>query len=265
MSRIIFYLVFAAIISLPIATAAQSKADQSRNRPQTREILTNESVINLVKAGFKEKTVISIILSSPVSFDVTTPKLIELKKRGVSERIVLMMMQRQEMMAQGYALSDLQEDQLFFRPEDEEFFNAPPKLKIPSEQRGSNDGNESSVFGSRSGSQSRTSRGGLNGESSNEGEVSGSAKVRIIRPPSEGSSNGPKLERARKLDNQAIIDMAQAFFSDGTIIRKIENTHVDFDLSESGLAELRRNRVSDRVIKAMQTAMEEDQPSKNEK
>lgn len=263
MSRIVFCLFVAAIISLPIATAAQSKNSQSKRSQPTREILTNESVINLVKAGFKEKTVISIILSSPVSFDVTTPKLIELKKRGVSERIVLVMMQRQELAAQGAAYAEMQEDQLFFRPEDEDFFNAPPKLRVPSDQRGSNDGEESSVFGSRSGNQSRTNRGGLNGESSNEGEVSGSAKVRIIRPPSEGG--GPKLERARKLDNQAIIDMAQAFFSEGTILRKIENTHVDFDLSANGLAELRRNRVSERIIKAMQDAMQEEQPGKNEK
>ena len=116
---------------------------------------------------------------------------------------------------------------------------------------------ETSVFGSRSGSQSQTrSRNGLNGERSNDGEVSGSASVRIIKPPAE-STSGPKLERAPKLDNQGILEMVEAGFSEGTILRKIESTMVDFDVSPKAVAELRRNRVSDKVIKAMQEAMDD--------
>jgi hypothetical protein len=248
----------AAVAALSANAPAQSSSKKSAPR---REVLNNDAVINLVRAGFKEKTVISIILSSPVAFDVSTPRLIELKKRGVSERIVLVMMQRQEMFNQGAALSDLSEQNLF-RPEDEDFFNSPPRVRMPGDERRGSDSDETSIFGSRSGSESRTrSRGGISGESEHEGEVSGSATVRIIRPPSEGGS-GPKLERARKLDNQAVIDMVQANFSEGTVLRRIENTHVEFDLSPAGLAELRRNRVSERVIKAMETAMGDEQPDK---
>jgi hypothetical protein len=255
----------ACVLCLSLAAVAALHADlpaqsSSKNSPTRREVLNNDAVINLVRAGFKEKTVISIILTSPVAFDVSTPRLIELKKRGVSERVVLVMMQRQEMFNQGAALSDFSEQNLF-RPEDEEFFNSPPKVRMPGDERRSSDSEGTSVFGSRSGSESRTrSRGGISGESEHEGEVSGSATVRIIRPQAEGG--GPKLERARKLDNQAVIDMVQANFSEGTVLRRIENTHVEFDLSPTGLAELRRNRVSERIIKAMETAMGDEQPDK---
>jgi hypothetical protein len=238
----------------PAPSAAQSPSKANQGRP---EVLTNDAVINLVRAGFKEKTVISIILSSPVAFDVSTPKLIELKKRGVSERVVLVMMQQQALYSRSARMSELSEEN-FFRPDDEEFFNSPPKLRMPGDERRGSDSDETSVFGSRSGSQSSTrSRGGISGESEQAGEVGGSATVRIIRPPGEGGG-GPKLERARKLDNQAVIDMVQATFSEGTILRKIENTHVEFDLSASALAELRRNRVSERIIRAMTAAMEDE-------
>lgn len=266
MNRLVSLLCLGIIVAVALATpaAAQSRPDRKSTPSQSsasrgqRETLTNESVINLIRAGFKEKTVMAIIMSSPVSFDVSTPKLIELKKRGVSERVVLTMMQQQELFSRGASLSTLN-DESFFRPEDEAFFKESPRLRLPDDaRRGSRDDEETSIFGSRSGSSSRTrGRGGAGGESANEGEVGGSATARIIRPHVEGGG-GPKLERAQKLTNQAIIDMAQANFSEGTILRRIDNTHVDFDLSTNGLAELRRNRVSERVIQAMRDAMDEE-------
>ena len=51
--------------------------------------LTNASVIKLVRAGFREKTVIAIIHARPVRFDLTPDRLIELKKNNVSEKIIL--------------------------------------------------------------------------------------------------------------------------------------------------------------------------------
>src|ERR1051325_7752872 len=75
-------------------------------------ILTNAAVVKLVKAGFQEKSVISIIASRPVRFDLSTDRIIELKRTGVSEKIILAMMARQE----GTEFSD---DSL----SDEEFFN----------------------------------------------------------------------------------------------------------------------------------------------
>ena len=43
-----------------------------------------------------------------------------------------------------------------------------------------------------------------------------------------------------------------------TIIRRIEQSPAEFDLSPPKLAELRRRRVSDRIIAAMTAAMSDD-------
>src|SRR5712691_10584784 len=56
-----------------------------------QETLTNDSVVKLVRAGFKEKTVVAIIRSRPGRFDLAPDRLIELKRSGVSERIILAM------------------------------------------------------------------------------------------------------------------------------------------------------------------------------
>ena len=88
----------------------------------------------------------------------------------------------------------------------------------------------------------------------------GSASVKILRPAGDAAAGGaslPKLERAPKLDNQGVLEMVQAGFSEGTIIRKIELAQVDFDLSSNALTELKQNRVSEKIIKAMTTAMDE--------
>src|ERR1700687_5808358 len=61
------------------------------------EPLTNTSVIKLVRAGFKEKTVIAIIHSRPNRFDLNAERLIELKHNGVTENIILAMISQEEM------------------------------------------------------------------------------------------------------------------------------------------------------------------------
>src|SRR5262245_42897548 len=73
--------------------------------------LTNASIVKLDKAGIKEKSIITIIASKPVSFDLSTDRLIELKRTGVTEKVILAMMARQE----G---SDFPDDAM----SDEEFF-----------------------------------------------------------------------------------------------------------------------------------------------
>src|SRR3569832_114414 len=57
--------------------------------------LTNASVIRLVKAGFKEKTVITIISNRSNDFKLDTEHLIEMKRRGVNENIILAMLSSQ--------------------------------------------------------------------------------------------------------------------------------------------------------------------------
>ena len=66
----------------------------------------------------------------------------------------------------------------------------------------------------------------------NEGTVTGSATVRILKPESEaGAGATPKLERTPVLDNDGVIRLVEAGFSEGTIIKRIQESPVDFDLS----------------------------------
>src|ERR1044072_8991712 len=76
-------------------------------------LLTNASIVKLVKAGFKDKSIITIISARPVKFDLSTDRLIELKRTGVSEKIILAMMARQE----GAEISDevWTDDETFFK------------------------------------------------------------------------------------------------------------------------------------------------------
>ena len=249
------------LCSFLIVALAAMIYSQQRPAPGQRETLTNEAIINLSKAHFKESTIISLIRTSPVAFDISTAKLIELKKRGVSEHIVMAMIERQSYTSNAQSLAMLGDDD-FFSKDDEAFFNSDPTRTLPSANKRPDDKaakeNEADIFGSRSGSRSKTQSRGLGGgtEQGGESDGSGSATVRIIRPPSE-AGGGPKLERAPKLDNQAILELIQAGFSEGTILRKIEASQVDFDLAPKAVATLRQNRVSERIIKAMTDAMDE--------
>jgi hypothetical protein len=59
---------------------------------QREALLTNASVVKLVRAGFREKTVIAIIRNRASRFNLDPDKLIELKRSGVSENIILAML-----------------------------------------------------------------------------------------------------------------------------------------------------------------------------
>jgi len=57
--------------------------------------ITNDEVIQLVKAGLSEQVVITSIRQAPTKdFDLTTKGLIELKKAGVSDAVILVMQER---------------------------------------------------------------------------------------------------------------------------------------------------------------------------
>ena len=207
--------------------------------------MTNAEVQRLVKAGFKEKSVIAIISVRPPRFDLSTERMIELKKNGVSEKIILAMLARQ----QGMDVSDWGDDA---------FFNDRTTAKPNDSSQSSNSGNGSStdIFGSSGSAQSKTkTRGGVDGSAEGDTQLTGSATVRIIRPPTEAGGNSLKLEKVPTLKNDSIIDLVEAGFSEGTIVRRIEQSPVDFDLSPEKVADLRRHRVTDRVLTAMKTAM----------
>src|SRR5256714_10247459 len=76
-----------------VASAASRAGAQTRG---AEEPLTNASVVKLVRAGFREKTVVAIIGARPVNFDLSPERLIELKKSGVSEHVILAMIARSE-------------------------------------------------------------------------------------------------------------------------------------------------------------------------
>ena len=206
---------------------------------QPSEPLSNTSVFKLVKAGFKEKTIIAIIHSRPNSFKLDTEQLIELKHGGVSENIILAMLSQDQSFV---ALGDMSDDEAFFRAS-----TAPQSGNSP-------------LFGSGSGSKSETkTKGGRSGGNQTDGNVTGSATVRILRPPTE--ANAPaKLERTPTLTNEEVIRLVEAGFSEGTIIKRIENSPANFDLSPAKLEELQKRRVTEPIIAAMTTAMGESAP-----
>ena len=211
--------------------------------------LDNAAVVKLVRAGFHDKTLISIIGSRDVHFDLTPDRLIDLKKQGVPEKIILAMIARQE----GDTVFD---DEVAY----DGSFDFPP-LSSRSGQPSS--GNETNIFGSSGGSRGRSKSTAGRGGNVDDTVTTGSATVRIVRPPAESGGGGaaPKLERTPTLTNDSISDLVQAGFSEGTIIRQIQNSPVDFDLSPGKIDELHRRHVTDPIISAMRTAMADDSSS----
>src|SRR5215210_7939047 len=78
------------------AASAPARAQGVNQSSASAATLTNSSVVKLVRAGFKEKTLIAIINARPVSFDLSPDRLIELKRGGVPERVILAMLARME-------------------------------------------------------------------------------------------------------------------------------------------------------------------------
>jgi hypothetical protein len=125
---------------------------------------------------------------------------------------------------------------------------------------GGSDPGEVNIFGSAGGTSGRTRSRGQDGSGDSDTLTTGSASVRIIRPPAEagGSAQQSKLERTPTLTNDSVVELVEAGFSEGTIVRRIEQSPVEFDLTPAKLTELRRRRVSEHVINAMRAAMGDD-------
>ncbi len=220
--------------------SSSAAAQQSSEPP-----LTNEAVVKLVRAGFKEKTVIAIIRSRPNRFVLDPDRLIELKRNGVAENIILTMLALDESSLTGDDWSD------------DSFFKSKGRS---SENPAGAQGGESDIFGSGSGSKSESSGRGISGSNQGETTTTGSATVRIIRPPTEAGGASLKLEKTPTLTNESIIQLVEAGFSEGTIIKRIEDSPADFDLSPPKLNELRKRRVTDAIIAAMTAAMDDSGP-----
>jgi len=217
----------------------------STARGQQQEPLTNAAIVKLVRAGFKEKTVVSIIRSRPSRFVLDPDRLIELKRSGVSENIILAMLTQDE----SFLLADAE------WTDDFSFGRSKTSAREPRTQDGTD------IFGSSEGSKGQTRSRGVDGSNQGETTTTGTATVRILRP-TEGGAAPTKLERTPTLNNEAVIKLVEAGFSEGTIIKRIEDSPSEFDLSNSKLEELRRRRVNDAVIAAMRAAMS-DEPRRN--
>lgn len=59
-----------------------------------QEVLTNDSVVTMKKAGLSDGVILARIRSSPTKFDVSTPALISLKQAGVSDQVIEAMVTR---------------------------------------------------------------------------------------------------------------------------------------------------------------------------
>jgi hypothetical protein len=235
---------------LVINAAVWCTSASAFQRPAPNAPLDNAAVVKLVRAGFRDKAVISIIGSRDVHFDLSTDQLIALKKHGVSEKVILAMIGR----AQGDIISadDIaMDDSMDFPP-------------LTSQGQGSgqgqpSNGDSTNIFGSSGGSRGRSKSNTGSGGIENDTVTTGSATVRIVRPPSEsGGASSPKLERTPTLTNDSIADLVQAGFSEGTIIRRIQNSPVDFDLSAKKIDNLHQRHVTDPIIDAMRAAMADD-------
>ena len=234
------------LIFVPVGVAwAQTNGNQGP--------LTNAAVVKLVRAGFKEKTIIAIINTRPPAFDLSPDTMIELKRSGVHENVILAMLNRQQ------GLSAYSDDNW----ENDPFFQDKHDKSDKSKANQTRDQKETDIFGSSGNSQSSTkSNGGANIEGSGDTQTTGTATVRIIRPPSEADAP-MKLEKTASLTNDSIIELVEAGFSEGTIVRRIEQSPVEFDLSPPKIADLRKHRVGDKIIAAMRAAMGEDSNLKN--
>jgi hypothetical protein len=235
-------LIYQAMLLLALCSfnGALAWAQQGSETP-----LTNASVIKLVRAGFKEKTVIAIIRSRPNRFNLDPDRLIDLKRNGVGENIILVMLSQDE---SYLSKDDDWSDDAFFRGNEGRERN---QQESP--------GSSTDIFGSSSGSKNKVNSRGARGSNTGETTTTGSATVRIIRPPSEaGGGSAAKLERTATLDNEGVIRLVEAGFSEGTIIKRIEDSPVEFDLSAPKLEELRKRRVSEAIISAMSAAMSDE-------
>jgi len=227
---------------------------QNNSQQSTQTVLTNEAIVKLTKAGFKEKTIISIINARIPNFDLSPDRMIELKRNGVTEKIIVAMLARQEGM-------DVMTDDTWG---DEEFMTSGVDPKSGNSGNSGKSGggtadNGVNIFGSSGGLKGRSRTQGTNGSAEGDTVTTGSATVRLIKPAAEPGDAGPaKLEKTKSLTNESIIELVEAGFTEGTIIRRIEQSPVEFDLTDKKLDELRKRRVTEKVVAAMKAAMGED-------
>lgn len=64
-----------------------------KSNAQTKENLTNQSVVEMVKSELSDEIIISLIKTSKNTFDTSPSELLQLKKSGVSDAVILALVQ----------------------------------------------------------------------------------------------------------------------------------------------------------------------------
>ena len=82
----------------PAAQPAQQPAAQPAappaQQPAAQQVLNNDAVIKLVKAGLSDDLIVSTIANSPGTYDVSADGMIALKSAGVSDKVVSAIIQK---------------------------------------------------------------------------------------------------------------------------------------------------------------------------
>jgi outer membrane lipoprotein-sorting protein len=79
-----FIIVFVISLTLMVITVSNLAADEK----ESQEIITNETIIELVKSGLSDNAIISLIKRSKKKFDMSPQSLIKLKQAGVSNAVI---------------------------------------------------------------------------------------------------------------------------------------------------------------------------------
>ena len=83
---------------LPVIAAAPMPAPSVASpvalSPTADEVLTNESILTMVKAGLDESVILAKITTTAARFDTRTDALIELKRAGVTDRVLAAMVEK---------------------------------------------------------------------------------------------------------------------------------------------------------------------------
>lgn len=84
----------AAVAPAPVQVASPSATAVAQSSTPAREVLTNDTIISLIKAGLGPESVAAKIGASTGSYDTTTNGLIALKQAGVPDSVIAAMLKR---------------------------------------------------------------------------------------------------------------------------------------------------------------------------
>ncbi len=93
-TKLLMFLALTISLASPTGFALQQskKSDPAKSQSSATEILTNDSILQLLSVGIDEDVIISKIQNSRHNFDLSVQGMLALKKGGVSDRLMHFMM-----------------------------------------------------------------------------------------------------------------------------------------------------------------------------